>query len=223
MNHLKAPFAVLRDGQRFLEEVKRFDKLSEKMVSLFVSSFVLFAVYGAIMGSFTGPAQALSSAIKLPLLFLATVAICMPTLYVACLLLGAKETVGQYFTLLMAPLAVTAALLVSFAPVTVFFMLTSSHYQFFKLLNVAILGTCGVAGVRFFGRAVRELWGEAASQRRSVLVPWMFLYAFVGSQLGWTLRPFFGAPGTEFEAVREVKGNFYVDVGRSFGEVLGME
>ncbi len=223
MNHLQAPFAVLRDGQGFLEEVKRFDRLSEKMVSLFVSSFVLFAIYGAIMGAFTGPAQALSSAIKLPLLFLATVAICLPTLYVACLLLGAKETVGQYFTLLLAALAVTSVLLVSFAPVTLFFMLTSSHYQFFKLLNVAILGTCGIVGVRYFGRAVRDLWGDVGGKRGSVLVPWMFLYAFVGSQLGWTLRPFFGAPGTEFEAVREIKGNFYVDIGRSLGEVMGMD
>lgn len=44
---------------------------------------------------------------------------------------------------------------------------------------------------------------------------WLLLYAFVGTQLAWTLRPFFGAPGEEFELVREIGGNFYTNVFQS--------
>jgi hypothetical protein len=222
MNFLGAPFLVLRDTQGFLDEVRRGEGLRGKAVSLFVSSFVLFAVFGAIMGSFDGPLQALSSAIKLPVLFLLTVLICLPTLYVACLFLGAREKVEQYAVALLGTLAVTAVLLVSFAPVSVFFMLTGSHYQFFKLLNVTFLSISGLVGIRFFGRVVQAIWGETGAMRKNVLLPWMFLYAFVGTQLGWALRPFFGAPGEKFEVVRQLDGNFYVNVGRSMGEALGL-
>jgi hypothetical protein len=50
---------------------------------------------------------------------------------------------------------------------------------------------------------------------------WVLLYAFVGSQLAWTLRPFFGAPGLEFELFRGLGGNFYSNIFVSIGELLG--
>jgi hypothetical protein len=59
--------------------------------------------------------------------------------------------------------------------------------------------------------------------RRRILSFWVLLFAFVGSQLGWTLRPFFGSPGMKFEVVREVGGNFYADVAKSAKEVFTVE
>jgi hypothetical protein len=50
---------------------------------------------------------------------------------------------------------------------------------------------------------------------------WMFLYAFVGSQLAWTIRPFIGAPSIEFELFRQLGGNFYTNIVASIGEILG--
>ncbi|MGI8924508.1 MAG: hypothetical protein ACR2HJ_10815 [Fimbriimonadales bacterium] len=157
------------------------------------------------------------------MLFLITVLICLPTLYVLGLVLGAKESVGQYLVVLLGTLAATGILLIGFAPITAFFLMTSSHYQFFKLLNVAVLGISGIIGARFFLRAMRTLWEENRDARDKVLVLWIALYAFVGSQLGWTLRPFFGAPGMEFEPVREVQGNFYINILKSAREVLGFD
>jgi hypothetical protein len=49
----------------------------------------------------------------------------------------------------------------------------------------------------------------------------MFVYAFVGSQMAWTIRPFIGAPGTPFELFRQLGGNFYTNVLQSIGEILG--
>ncbi len=41
----------------------------------------------------------------------------------------------------------------------------------------------------------------------------LLLYAFVGTQLGWTLRPFFGAPNQPFELFRKGRtGNFYENI-----------
>jgi len=49
----------------------------------------------------------------------------------------------------------------------------------------------------------------------------MFVYAFVGSQMAWTIRPFIGAPGTKFELFRQLGGNFYSNILYSIGEILG--
>ena len=54
------------------------------------------------------------------------------------------------------------------------------------------------------------------ASRRSVnltlLYLWLMLYAFVGTQLGWTLRPFFGDPDKAFILFRSIDGNFYLGV-----------
>ena len=44
---------------------------------------------------------------------------------------------------------------------------------------------------------------------------WLILYAFVGIQMGWVLRPFVGAPGQPVQFFREDSwGNAYVVVAR---------
>ena len=181
------------------------------------------ALYGALMGAFGGSGQALSSAIKLPLLFLGTAAICFPTLYVLSQFAGAKVSAGQYLILVVGAIAVAGLILVAFLPVAAFFLLTSSNYPFFKLLNVSILAFSAILGVRFLYTSALSLSSEeksGATIRRRILGFWVVLFAFVGSQLGWTLRPFFGSPGMPFELVREVGGNFYSDVAKSIKEVF---
>jgi hypothetical protein len=53
---------------------------------------------------------------------------------------------------------------------------------------------------------------QGRAGRRLVLHAWIILYAFVGSQMAWTLRPLVGYPAAKFELIRELGGNFYADV-----------
>jgi hypothetical protein len=55
----------------------------------------------------------------------------------------------------------------------------------------------------------------------SILRFWLILYAFVGTQLAWTLRPFFGMPGSPFVLFRELEGNFYLSLMQAIGEIMG--
>jgi hypothetical protein len=50
---------------------------------------------------------------------------------------------------------------------------------------------------------------------------WIVLFGFVGTQLAWTLRPFFGDPGSPFAVFREVGGTFYANVLSTIGQLLG--
>ena len=57
--------------------------------------------------------------------------------------------------LVLSAITVTAVLLLSFAPITFFFMLTTSGYQFFKLLNVFFFIIAGITGMLFLTRGMR--------------------------------------------------------------------
>jgi hypothetical protein len=91
-------------------------------------------------------------------------------------------------------------------------------------MNVTILAICGIVGVVFLSQGmhiVSSAGKEGSGARRTVMWLWVFVYAFVGSQMAWTLRPFIGAPSMEFELFRQLGGNFYANIFASIGEILG--
>jgi len=51
---------------------------------------------------------------------------------------------------------------------------------------------------------------------------WLVIYALVGAQMGWILRPFIGAPNLPFEWFRDREANIFVDVLRTIGELFGV-
>lgn len=64
--------------------------------------------------------------------------------------------------------------------------------------------------------------GETLAQHtRLVFGCWVFVFALVGAQMGWVLRPFIGSPGTPFTLFRERQSNFFEAVLKSLGALLG--
>lgn len=216
---------ILRNRYDFFREIQEGIELRAKMKAMLVSSVTFFALYGAVMGSSSSLWQALSSAVKLPILFVATLFVCVPSLYFFSLLFGSNQSLSQNLTVILTAITVTSVLLLSFAPITLFFLLTTSQYQFFKLLNVAVFSVSGLMGIVFLYQGMKVVSSselEGTTTRKWVLVMWMFVYAFVGSQMAWTIRPFIGAPGTPFELFRQLGGNFYSNILYSIGEIFGL-
>jgi len=202
MNDLAIIETILRNRRGFFTEIREGIGLPEKMRAMLVSSIAFLMLYGAVMGSTHSLLQALSSAVKLPVLFLATLIVCSPTLYFFNVLFGSNQSLTQNFCLILTAITVTAVLLLSFAPIVLFFLLTTSHYQFFKLLNVAVFAITGSIGVTFLNQGMHIVSAggkEGARARGCVMQFWVVVYAFVGSQMAWTLRPFIGAPSMGFE------------------------
>lgn len=265
MKHFSVLITLLRDRKNFLSEIRHNVKIERKITSLFIASSAFFSVYGAIIGASNGWQQMISSAIKLPALYLITLVICLPTLYFFDILFGSVLAFSQYTALILTTVAVISVLLFSFAPITLFFLISIRDYNFFLLFNVAIFAVTGLVGVKMFYQAMRliaqqepiavkeleesrfeqtelqrtsndfipvdaqELKGlqrlkEDGLQKTRVrlLQLWLVLYALVGSQLGWTLRPFFGAPSEPFQLFRNLEGNFYGQVWRSLLTLLGV-
>ncbi|NET68415.1 MAG: actin-binding WH2 domain-containing protein [Moorea sp. SIO1G6] len=224
MNHFTIVMEFLRNRQRFLKEVDQGIRIDIKIISLLIASSAFFGIYGGIIGSFSNPLQIISSAIKLPALYLLTLLICLPTLYFYEISSGSKRSFGQYLALLLAATSVISVMLFGFAPITLFFRLSIHDYKFFKLLNIVIFGITGLIGVNVFYQCMQFITEQEAEEntyRTRILKAWLVLYGFVGSQLAWTLRPFFGALGKPFAIFRDLESNFYMHVLQLIGKVLG--
>jgi hypothetical protein len=301
---------ILRDRDGVWRQIAEDRDLKPLSGLMLLSSAVGLAVYGAVLGASHGWLQALASAVKLPILFLVTLAICLPTLYLLNLVFGAKLSLRQAVAMVSVAITVMSMLTVAFAPISLFFLITAPDYSFYKLLNVAIMALTAMIGLRFLIVGMRamnrhQLREEAvpvspapapqpdpaqqpvaaqqpvpaqqpvavqqtvaaqqpapASQPAMVfpmlqpvhqsvphpmalppgyvplpprpapvprpprqasmglLYVWIVVFGFVGTQLAWTLRPFFGSPGEPFQIFRHIEGNFYVDVVRTLGHLF---
>ena len=155
-----------------------------------------------------------------------TLIICLPTLYFFDLISGSERSFGQYLALLLSSMSIISVMLFCFAPITLLFRLSINDYEFFKLFNVFIFAVTGFIGINFFYRAMlflNEQDTDKPKYRNSIFKGWLVLYAFVGSQLGWTLRPFFGTVGKEFELFRDLEGNVYVHLFKVISHILGFK
>jgi hypothetical protein len=225
---------ILRDRDGVWRQIHDESNMNQLIVQMLASTAFANFCYGAVLGASSasnGILQAISSAIKLPILFLLTLAICLPTLYLFNLVFGSRLSVRQALAVVLVGITVTSMLTLAFAPISLFFLISAPDYDFFKLLNVAILTTTGAVGLTFLidgmqrmnslgmAELAKEMSDDEAQSaplirpvNMSLIYLWIVLYGFVGTQLGWTLRPFFGDPGKPFQIFRNIEGNFYVNV-----------
>lgn len=170
------------------------------------------ALYGLTMGLNRSPLQACLSAVKVPVLFLATLGISLPSLHFIGLLFGSTVELAQTFLILLAGISLTSILLGAFAPISLLFLASGSDYPFLLLMHVAVFAFCGAAGLysiyRNFVLIRSRSPGEGKSISDHVLKVWMVLYMFVGTQTAFVLSPFIGR-GSNFELFEPPAGNFY--------------
>jgi len=201
---------IMRDRLSFFEEVRTHRDLGAKLRSMILSSLCYLALFGVVLGMSHSWMQALMSAVKLPMLFLVTLLICLPTLYFFNLLYGSQLTFQQTTTLMMAAVTITGALSLAFASISLFFWLTiGEQYTILILLNVIILGISSWWGLSFLRQGMRHVQRQALDVRQwRILTTWLVIYAFVGTQMAWALRPFFGVPSEPFVVLRSDGGTF---------------
>ncbi len=225
---------------------------------LLTALVVLGGVYGFCMGWFAllnrdTPElwQVAASAIKVPALFLLTLGVTFPSLYVFNALVGSQLSAGSLLRLLLASVGVAVAVLASFATIVGFFSLTTESYPFMVVMNVLLFAIAGILGLVFLLQTLNRLHstgaapatptaphaatsesGVAESERsgaleqtpglslgRNVLVVfrcWVVVFALVGAQMSWVLRPFIGNPHEPFMWFRPRHSNFFESVWQSY-------
>lgn len=188
--------------------------------------FLFSLVYGIIMGSYNGFLQALVTGIKIPSLIFLSLLICFPALFVIQYMIGSSMSFYQMGNTILAGFLVFTTISLSFSPIVVFFMITSKNYAFLKLLHVAIFAFSGVFAITTIIKGLTyscERKNIYPRQGMHVFKIWIFIFAFVASQLAWNLRPFLGSRDLPFSLFREHEGNFYIALIQSVKDMASGE
>jgi hypothetical protein len=164
---------ALRDLDRILRgDATQLETLREASLDVSVRRLaglllVLGGIYGVCMGSYAvfrhnEPGypyyyQLLSTTLKVPALFLLTLAVTFPSLYVFNALVGSRLTLLPVLRLLVASLGVNLAVLASLGPIVAFFGVSTTSYPFMVLLNVAVFSVAGVLGLLFLLQTLHRL------------------------------------------------------------------
>ncbi|MGQ0553193.1 MAG: hypothetical protein ACT4PU_08225 [Planctomycetota bacterium] len=222
-------------GELTKPEELRSGKVLLPARKLIAVSLLLGAVAGVCMGLYaaTGGRQEpwqplLASAIKVPALFLLTLLVTFPSLYVFAALANSRLGMRDTLRLLVAAIAVMLGVLASFGPVVAFFTLSNDSHTFMVFLNVLFFALAGGIGLAFLHRAVKIVFpdevsyvaaesAEAGSSKRrntstrarGIFRVWLIIFGVVGAQMAWILRPFIGSPHLPFAWFRPRWLNFF--------------
>jgi hypothetical protein len=198
------------------------EEQSAGRVAFSVMAIVVGAgLFGATIGCWRAPAQAFYTAVKLPLIILLT------TLGNALLngmlapLLGLNITFRQSALAILMSFAIAAAILGAFSPLMFFLVwnvppLTTAGpsdwtaYRFIQVTQAAVIAFAGIAANLRLVQLLRRLSGSL-KVARNVLLAWLTVNLFLGSQLTWILRPFIGSPDLPLQFLRPnpFESNFY--------------
>ncbi len=163
---------------------------------------LIFApVYGLCVGLFSvnTPERlplAVYSGVKMPLLVMGTTALCLPAYYVIHLVSGLRREFGGSIGRVLHAQAIVSISLASLGPVVALFYTATDSHRAAVLINGAVFFLAMLAGAR-------ASWRVPGTRRASMLLLWLALYALVGTQLAWMLRPFIGSPGRPVQFLRE--------------------
>lgn len=182
------------------------------------------ALYGAVMASYNGFAgdrvvMVAYGAAKIPLLFLATLFIAVPSFYVLNLLLGVGDHFRRVWDALVDFQLAVSLQLGALVPVTAFMNLTNGDYRIAQAWSSLLFAGAAWNARRLLLRAYAPLIA-ANPVHRALLRLWFGLYAFVGVQMGWDLRPFVGSPDMPVQFFRDEIGNAYLEIFNVLVEAL---
>ncbi len=189
-----------------------------------VAIIVVFGLlYGGAMGTFGGVGhgrQPLYSALKVPILLGVTFALSLPSFLVLNRLMGVGADFPVVLRGLVATQAALTVVLASLAPFTALWYASFADYDAALVANMVAFTIASGSAQMLLRRWYRPLVARNP-RHRALFRAWLLVYAFVGIQMGWTLRPFIGSPGSPTRFLREhAWGNAYVEVGEILARAL---
>lgn len=198
------PLILLKNREAFWAEVR--DNQLDWRDLLPLVGFIILACgcYGAVLAGWRSPLLSYYVAVKLPFLFLATTAVVSLFNWMIALLFGANLPFKSTLFIVFASMTVSAWILLSLAPVALFFVGSGVPYagthdelryahNCILMTHILILAVAGVIGNATLFDGLHKLVPPRCPAQ-TLSIAWIFSFAFVGCQMSWILRPFVGSP-----------------------------
>ncbi len=205
---------------------------SSKNIRLCILTIIMgFGAYGLTVGLWRAPQMGLFVAFKMPALIFFTLA-CNGLLNgMLGLLLGSGLGFRQSLIAQLVSFAIAAMVLGALAPVTFFMAFNApspeapnaaTSHSNYLIAHTLLIAMAGIIANLHLARLLLAVTPNARTAA-TTLVAWLAGNAFVGAQLSWIMRPFFGTPTIEVALFRDqpFSGTFYETVWRSLQHISG--
>ena len=208
---------LLRDPDGFLTALDRAESSRDANAAMASLTRVLVGavsvgagLFGAIVGAHRGGLQVLYCAVKVPLILLVTLVVCAPAFIAlaraARLPLGARSVIA----LALGSCARFALVLVGLAP---FVWLMEGWSLGYHRVILSVVAVCAFAGAAA-GRLLFKGLARAGGAGTRVGLAFVAVFAVVGAQTSWIMRPYVVRPRTESTPfVRSLEGDFLQALG----------
>lgn len=182
--------ALLKQPGRILHECKEGGVKVRGV--LILAALLCFLVFGVLLGMFSGGIQYAAAPGKVVLGMIVSVVICLPSFYIFSALGGVEGRFSQMAGVLLASVALTAVLLLGFAPVLWIFSQSTESVAFMGFLALAFWMISLLFGFRLLFAAGVRLGMKGGHY----LVVWMGIFVLVTLQMSTALRPIIGTAPT---------------------------
>lgn len=197
---------LLRDRERMLARLRAGD-LAPVLRTMIVTIVVAMTIVGAALGSYRGGVQIGYAAVKLPIVLLGTAVLSAPALTAIGAALGRRPRLAEDLALVLSALAFGALLLAACTPLLLLARAVDLSYHRMILAVVAMFALAGLASLRMIVHAVGL---EPARGNTAAVAGLCIVFAMVGAQLSWALRPYLVRPrAPEVPFVRALEGSLF--------------
>jgi len=191
------PMAIVEALLKSPSELIQGRGVTASLLMVFVACHL---VYGLICGSFSGNVQWIHAPLKIILGTLVAGILCLPSLYIFACLSGARLRLAETCQILFGALALTALLLLGFAPVAFIFTFSVQSVTFMGMIHLAIWLTSIGFGIRYVLRGVeaKKVYDNRRLPRPEgnsggIMVTWAMVFLLTLLQMSTTLRPILGS------------------------------
>lgn len=181
---------LLKQPGRVLYECKEGN--AKVPVLLLISAVLCLAVFGGLLGTFSGGVQAWAAPLKIVTGLLISLIICLPSLYIFSALGGLNARLSQVAGLLLAAISLTSLLLLGFAPVVWIFSQSTESVCFMGFLALIFW----IIGLYFGFRLLFVASTHLCMDSSQYLRVWMGIFVLVTLQMSTALRPLIGTAPT---------------------------
>jgi len=188
--------------------------------------------YGFTMGLWQGWEMATYVGIKLPLVIFATLVINGMINGMLAIVLGSGIGVRQSLQFLLTGFALMSIILLALSPITFFMALHAPEpsdpeakqwHSITLLTHTFMIAYAGIVSHRSLLGHVRDFATTPLHGTKTFFV-WLAGNLFVGAQISWVMRPFFGSPGLQVQFFRDhpMNGSFYDTVWHAITRLIGL-
>lgn len=183
--------AMLRQPRRLVHQLRQTGggKLILQMTALGV---FFVAIYGVVVGTFSGGDQLWAAPVKLALGMLGAGLICLPSLFIFTCLAGSRASLKEVAGVVAGLVLLATLLLIGFAPVAWVFSQSTNSVAMMGFLHLLFGLVALLFGLRFLSQGFQ--WME--TRFNIGLKIWMIIFTLVVIQMTTALRPIIGTADT---------------------------